>query len=148
MSSGQVAPRSYQIGQSQQQRQPLGVLDQPPGAAFGIPEAPLHPQEGILHLGPVSPLLFLPPPLDDHGTSPTLLVVLEDALAAIHFLRVTGKETARAGVTVPLLVCHRGCLSGLDPWVRLGEQRRFRTRILSCSYPVKLDCNGKDRQDG
>ena len=53
--------------------------------------------------------------LDDHGTRPTLLVVFDDELAAIHFLKEAGKEMARAGVTVPLLVSHRRLLERVGP---------------------------------
>ena len=46
-------------------------------------------------------------PTDDHGLRPHVLVVFHDDLAATHFLRIAGQETARAGVELPLLVSHR-----------------------------------------
>ena len=46
-------------------------------------------------------------PTDDHGSRPHVLVVFHDDLAATHFLRIAGEETARAGVEFPLLVSHR-----------------------------------------
>ncbi len=46
-------------------------------------------------------------PTDDHGSLPHVLVVFHDELAATHFLRIAGEETARAGADLPLLVSHR-----------------------------------------
>ena len=54
-------------------------------------------------------------PMDDHGVQPTLLVVFDDELAAMHFLRVAKGEMTRAGVAVPLLVSHKGQLERLGP---------------------------------
>lgn len=54
-------------------------------------------------------------PLDDHGVRPTLLVVFDDELAAIHFLNVAKREMARAGVEVSLLVSHKRLLERVGP---------------------------------
>ena len=54
-------------------------------------------------------------PLDDHGAKPTLLVVFDDELAAIHFLRVARAEMTRARVSVPLLVSHKKLLERAGP---------------------------------
>ena len=54
-------------------------------------------------------------PLDDHGTRPTLLVVFDYELAATHFLRVAKEQMGRAGVTVPLMVSHKGLLEQVGP---------------------------------
>ena len=68
--------------------------------------------------------------MEDHGAPPTLLVVFEDELAAIHFLRVARRETARVGVRIPLWVSHTGLLDDAGPlgraWLTHGgwEPRR------------------------
>ena len=49
-------------------------------------------------------------PTDDHGAQPDVLVVFDDDIAQTHFLRVAREEMARTGVSVPLLVSHRGLL--------------------------------------
>ena len=54
-------------------------------------------------------------PTDDHGSRPRVLVVFHDDLAATHFLRIAGEETARAGVELPLLVSHRELVEGEGP---------------------------------
>ncbi len=74
-------------------------------------------------------------PTDDHGERPDVLVVFDDDLATTHFLRVAREEMARAGVTVPLLVSHRGLLEREGPlgraWLAPGVPepgRAFRSR--------------------
>ena len=54
-------------------------------------------------------------PTDDHGAQPLVLVVFDDDIAETHFLRVAGEEMARARVTVPLWVSHRGLLERVGP---------------------------------
>ena len=54
-------------------------------------------------------------PLDDHGAQPALLVVFDNELAAIHFLRVARAEMNRVRVSVPLLVSHKGLLERAGP---------------------------------
>ena len=54
-------------------------------------------------------------PLDDHGTTPIVLVVFDDDLAATHFLRVARQESDWAGVRVPLWVSHKAALERLGP---------------------------------
>ncbi len=49
-------------------------------------------------------------PIDDHGARPAVLVVFDEDLAAIHFLRVAVEEMVRVRTTLPLLVSHRGLL--------------------------------------
>ncbi|MCY4447673.1 MAG: replication-relaxation family protein [Chloroflexi bacterium] len=46
-------------------------------------------------------------PFEDHGAQPTVLVVFDDDLAALHFLRIADREMTRTGVHVPLMVSHR-----------------------------------------
>ena len=41
-------------------------------------------------------------PLDDHGVTPTVLIVVEDAIIAPHFRRIAQQEMDRLGVHVPL----------------------------------------------
>ena len=43
-------------------------------------------------------------PLDDHGTNPEVIVVMEDDVIAPHFRRVAGQEMRRLGVYVPLSI--------------------------------------------
>ncbi len=54
-------------------------------------------------------------PIDDHGAQPDLLVVFDDEMAAIHFLRVATDKMARAKVSVPLWVSHRRLLEKAGP---------------------------------
>ena len=54
-------------------------------------------------------------PTDDHGAQPAVLVVFQDDLAAIHFLRVAGEEMDRARVVIPLLVSQVGLLEREGP---------------------------------
>ena len=54
-------------------------------------------------------------PTDDHGAQPDVLVVFDDDIAQTHFLRVAREEMARTGVSVPLLVSHRGLLEHEGP---------------------------------
>ena len=54
-------------------------------------------------------------PTDDHGAQPDVLVVFDDDIAQTHFLRVAREEIARTGVTVPLLVSHRGLIEREGP---------------------------------
>ena len=64
-------------------------------------------------------------PTDDHGSRPHVLVVFHDELAATHFLRIAGEETARAGVDLPLLISHRGLVEREGPlgraWLVPGD---------------------------
>ena len=43
-------------------------------------------------------------PTDDHGVQPTVLVVLEDALTASHFLRTARDMISRQRLSLPLMV--------------------------------------------
>ena len=54
-------------------------------------------------------------PTDDHGSRPIVLVVFEDEIAQIHFLRVARDEMERTGVRVPLRVSHRNLLERVGP---------------------------------
>ena len=54
-------------------------------------------------------------PTDDHGVQPSVLVVFENELAHMHFLRVAGEEMERTGVSVPLRVSHRSLLERVGP---------------------------------
>ena len=74
-------------------------------------------------------------PIDDHGAPPAVLVVFDDDIAQTHFLRVARVEMARTGVTVPLLVSHRGLLEREGPlgraWLAPGvpePAHAFRSR--------------------
>ena len=55
-------------------------------------------------------------PTDDHGARPTVLAVLNDELAAHHFLRVAQREIERTGVDLPLLVSHAGLIDEVGPF--------------------------------
>ena len=43
-------------------------------------------------------------PLDDHGVTPAVLIVVEDAIIAPHFRRIAQQEMRRPGVYVPLSI--------------------------------------------
>ena len=64
-------------------------------------------------------------PTDDHGIRPAVLVVFDGDIAATHFLRLAERETARAGVNVPLWVSHRQAIDALGPlgraWLTPGD---------------------------
>ena len=64
-------------------------------------------------------------PADDHGIRPAVLVVFDDDIAATHFLMLAERETARAGVEVPLRVSHREAIDALGPlgpaWLTPGD---------------------------
>ena len=54
-------------------------------------------------------------PTDDHGSRPSVLVVFEDEIPQVHFLRVAKEAMERTGVRVPLLVSHKGLLERVGP---------------------------------
>lgn len=54
-------------------------------------------------------------PIEDHGAQPQVLVVFDDDLAALHFLRIARGEITRTGVRVPLMVSHRRMLEREGP---------------------------------
>ena len=54
-------------------------------------------------------------PIDDHGVQPIVLVVLHDAIAQTHFMRVARQELSRTGMEVPLLVSHSRLLERTGP---------------------------------
>ncbi len=58
-------------------------------------------------------------PTDDHGTRPSVLVVLDDEIAATNFLGMAQRETARTSVTVPLWVSHGEAIEELGPLGRV-----------------------------
>ena len=73
-------------------------------------------------------------PFDDHGVEPLILVVLEDELAAVHFLRVAQSEIGRAGVEVPLRVSHQSALERVGP---LGPGwRSIEAEQLICTFAL------------
>ena len=71
-------------------------------------------------------------PVDDHGVRPAVLVVVEEELAAHHFLRVARGEMKRASVELPLRVSHRTLLEREGP---LGEAWRTVEGSKSLSPP-------------
>ncbi|MCY4449894.1 MAG: replication-relaxation family protein, partial [Chloroflexi bacterium] len=73
-------------------------------------------------------------PVEDHGAQPAVLVVFEREISAVHFLRVARRETARAGVRVPLWVSHTSLLEREGP---LGRAWRAPGRWEpACAFPV------------
>ena len=77
-------------------------------------------------------------PTDDHGSRPSVLIVLADDIAQTHFLRLAQEEMQAAGVNVPLWVSHGESIEQLGP---LGPAWRtpsdpYRPRTLP---PRKLD---------
>ena len=75
-------------------------------------------RETLNHVGatrPLSSLLIVPRPTDDHGARPAVLVVFDDEIAATHFLRVAREEMRTEGVAVPLWVSHKEAVDALGP---------------------------------
>ena len=64
-------------------------------------------------------------PTDDHGERPSVLVVFDDEIAAVHFLRIALDEMDITRVKVPLWVSHRADVDALGPlgraWRRPGD---------------------------
>ena len=64
-------------------------------------------------------------PTDDHGATPSVLIVFDDELVASHFLRVAREEIDRSKVNLPLWVSHKGAVDALGPlgraWRAPGE---------------------------
>ena len=58
-------------------------------------------------------------PLDDHGARPVLLVVFEDDLAAVRFVRVAVDALPGTARNLPLLVSHRGLVEREGPLGRV-----------------------------
>lgn len=54
-------------------------------------------------------------PVDDNGAHPLLLILFDDTLVESRFLVVARRETARAGVELPLWVSHREMLEKRGP---------------------------------
>ncbi len=54
-------------------------------------------------------------PTDDNGSPPLVLVVFEEEIPQVHFLRVAREAMKRSGVNVPLRVSHRGLLERVGP---------------------------------
>ena len=54
-------------------------------------------------------------PIDDHGATPYVLVVLDYDIAQTHFLRVAQEQMDRLGTAFPLLVSHRGLVEREGP---------------------------------
>ncbi len=65
-------------------------------------------------------------PLEDHGSIPNILVVLESELAVPHFIRVAEQETSRAGVDLPLLVSHQRQVAESGPLAPIWQSPRHR----------------------
>lgn len=54
-------------------------------------------------------------PVEDHGGQPGVLVVFEDEIAEVHFLRIARQEMSRVGVEAPLWVSCQGRLEKEGP---------------------------------
>ncbi len=60
-------------------------------------------------------------PIDDHGARPSVLIVFEEDLPGVHFMRVALEEMARSKTPLPLLVSYRSLLEREGP---LGQAWR------------------------
>ena len=67
-------------------------------------------------------------PLDDHGATPSVLVVFDDELAATDFLRVVRQDMEMAGVEGPLWVSHQAALERLGPLGRTWQSPSVESR--------------------
>ena len=65
-------------------------------------------------------------PTDDHGAQPAVLVVFDDDIAPVHFLRVAREAMARAKVQIPLWVSHKAAIDERGP---LGHVWRTPDRL-------------------
>ena len=54
-------------------------------------------------------------PNDDHGATPSALIVFDDDIVATHFLRIAREETNQTRVNVPLWVSHKDAIDALGP---------------------------------
>ena len=79
----------------------------------------VHPATMAARLAPYLRYYSSQRPADDHGLRPTLLVVMDDDLAAHHFLGVARAEIARARVDLPLLVSSAHALREAGPLGRV-----------------------------
>lgn len=61
-------------------------------------------------------------PVADHGVSPLVLMVFDDAIAAGQFLRLAREEIQRTGVEVPLRVSHRTAIRESGPLGRVWRK--------------------------
>ena len=75
----------------------------------------VRPSTMSQRLAPLSALLLIHRPTDDHGTRPSVLVVFDNEIAQTHFLRVAREEMRAEGATVPLWVSHREAVHALGP---------------------------------
>ena len=90
----------------------------------------LHPSTMAARLAPYLRYFAIDRPVADHGATPAVLVVFEDAVAPAHFLRVARTEMVRSGVDVPLSAAWRENLEAAGP---LGGTWRgpFSTELVS-----------------
>ena len=99
----------------------FGVLRRGPAAwAFFLEweRRAVRPVTMAARLAPYLRYYSTPRPTDDHGIRPAVLVVFDDDITATHFLMLAERETARAGVNVPLWVSHREAIDSLGPMGR------------------------------
>ncbi len=75
----------------------------------------LHPSTMADRLAPYLRYYATDRPVADHGATPAVLVVFDDAVAPAHFLRVARDEIARGGVDVPLWVASKADLGIRGP---------------------------------
>ena len=81
----------------------------------------LHPSTMAARLAPYLRYYATDRPAADHGTMPGVLVVFDDPVAPVHFLRIAREEIARSGIDLPLWVASRDELDAAKP---LGDARR------------------------
>ena len=81
----------------------------------------------------------------DHGAQPTVLVVFDDELAAIHLLHIARGEMTRTDVHVPLMASHRRLLEREGPlgraWFAHGgsEPDVMPKQLLAEPFQIRLD---------
>ena len=109
---------SHEGGQRSVNPDAFGVLRRGPASSqfFLEWERPaVRPSTMAMRLAPYLRYYSTHSPIDDHGATPSVLIVFDDDIAASNFQRVAREEMGRSGVAVPLWVSHSAVIDALGP---------------------------------